>query len=62
MGSTQIVEITVLSKIYEPKREKIAVSWRNFHNKELHNLCCSPDSIKAMKSRMMRYAQHVTCM
>jgi hypothetical protein len=36
--------------------------WRKLHNEELHNLYSSPDIIKQVKSRRMRWAGHVACM
>jgi hypothetical protein len=34
--------------------------WTKLHNKELHNWYSSPDIIRQMKSRQMRWAGHVT--
>jgi hypothetical protein len=36
--------------------------WRKLHNEELHNLYSSPDIIRQLKSRWMRWAWHVACM
>jgi hypothetical protein len=36
--------------------------WRNLHNGELHNLYSSPDIIRQIKSRRMRWAGHVASM
>jgi hypothetical protein len=36
--------------------------WRNLHNGELHNLYSSPDIIRQIKSRRMRWAGHVARM
>jgi hypothetical protein len=33
--------------------------WRKLHNEELHNLYSSPDIIRKVKSRRMRWAGHV---
>jgi hypothetical protein len=33
--------------------------WRKLHNKELHNLYSSPNIIRMIKSRRMRWAGHV---
>jgi hypothetical protein len=47
-----------VSKIFGSKREEDG-SWRKLHNDELHNLYSSPNIIKVMKSRRMRWAGHV---
>jgi hypothetical protein len=36
--------------------------WRKLHNEELHNLYSSPNIIKMIKSRRMRWAGHVARM
>jgi hypothetical protein len=33
--------------------------WRKLHNEELHNLYSSPNIIRMMKTRRMRWAEHV---
>jgi hypothetical protein len=33
--------------------------WTELHNEELHNLYSSPSTIRMIKSRMMRWAEHV---
>jgi hypothetical protein len=45
----------VLSKISGPKREEVAGGWRRLHNEELHNLYASPNVIRVIKSRRMRW-------
>jgi hypothetical protein len=37
-------------------------SWRKLHNDELHGLYPSPNIVRAIKSRRMRWAGHVACM
>jgi hypothetical protein len=51
----------VLRRISEPKREE-DISWRKLHNDELHNLYSSPNIVRVIKSRRMRWAGHVACM
>jgi hypothetical protein len=36
--------------------------WRKLHNEELHNLYISPDIIRQIKSKRMRWAGHVARM
>jgi hypothetical protein len=37
-------------------------SWRKFHNDELHRLYSSPNIVRVIKSRRMRWAGNVTLM
>jgi hypothetical protein len=48
----------VLRRIFGPKREEDE-SWRKLHNDELHSLYSSPDIVRVIKSRRMRWAGHV---
>jgi hypothetical protein len=57
----RVFENRVMRKIFEPKREEDG-SWRKFHNDELHNLYSSPNIIRVIKSRRMRWAGHVAHM
>jgi hypothetical protein len=57
-----VSENRVLWRIFVPEKEKVAGGWRRLHNEELCNLYASPNAIKAIKSRMMRCAEHVACM
>jgi hypothetical protein len=35
--------ITVLRRIFGPKRDEVTGDWRKLHNEELHNLYSSPN-------------------
>jgi hypothetical protein len=54
-----VCENRVLRKIFGPKRDEVTRGWRKLHNEELHNLHPSPNIIKMLKSRRMRWAVHV---
>jgi hypothetical protein len=56
----RIFENRVL-RIFGPKREEDG-SWRKLHNDELHNLHCSPNIVRVIKSRRMRGVGHVARM
>jgi hypothetical protein len=47
---------------YEPRRDEMTGEWRKLHNEELYNLYSSPDIIRQVKSRRMRWAGHVARM
>jgi hypothetical protein len=48
----------MLRNIFEPKREEDG-SWRKLHNDELHSLYSSPNIVRVIKSRRIRWAGHV---
>jgi len=52
----------VLRKIFGPKRDEVEGGWRSPHNEELHNLYASPNIIRVIKSRWMRWEGHVARM
>jgi hypothetical protein len=52
----------VLRRISGPKRDEVTGDWRKLHSEEFHNLYSSPDIIRQIKSRRMRWAGHVACM
>jgi hypothetical protein len=43
-------------KILGPKRDDIARGWRKLYQEELHDPYCSPNIIRVIKSRGMRWA------
>jgi hypothetical protein len=55
-------ENRVLRRLFRPKRDEITGEWRKMHSGELHNLYSSPDIIRQIKSRRMRWAGHVAHM
>jgi len=46
----------VLRRIFGPKRNEDG-SWRKLHNDELHNLYTSPNIVRVIKSRRMRWTR-----
>jgi len=50
-----LFETRVLRKIFGPKREEVLEGCRRLHNEDLHNLCASPNIIRVIKSRGMRW-------
>jgi hypothetical protein len=52
----------VLRRIFGPKGDEVTGEWRKLHSGELHNLYSSPDIIRPIKSRDMRWAGHVARM
>jgi hypothetical protein len=58
----RVFENRVLRRIFGPKRDEVTGDWRKLHNYELHNLYSSPNIIKMIKSRRMRWTGHVARM
>jgi hypothetical protein len=45
-----------------PKRDEVTGEWRKLHSEELHNLYSSPNIIRLLKSKRMRWTGHVARM
>ncbi|KAJ4433974.1 hypothetical protein ANN_16293 [Periplaneta americana] len=58
----RVFENTVLRKIFGAKRDESTGEWRKLHNTELHALYSSPNIIRNLKSRRLRWAGHVARM
>jgi hypothetical protein len=58
----RVFENKVLRRIFGPKRDEVTGEWRRLHNKELYALCSSPNIIRMIKSRRLRWAGHVARM
>jgi hypothetical protein len=54
-----VYEIRVLRKIFGPKRDEVRREWRKLHNEELSDPNSSPNIVRVIKSRRMRWAGHV---
>jgi hypothetical protein len=60
--SSSAFNYEALIRILRPKRDEVTGKWRMLHSEELHNLYSSPDIIRQMKSRLMRWTGHVARM
>ena len=52
----------VLRRIFGPRRDEVTGDWRRLHNEEINILYSSPNIVRVIKSRRMRWAGHVARM
>jgi hypothetical protein len=54
-----VFENRVLRRMFGPKREEVTGEWSKLHNEELHDLYSSPNIIRIIKARRMRWVGYV---
>ena len=47
---------------FGPRRDEVTGEWRRLHNEELNDLYCSPNIVRVIKSRRIRWVGHVAHM
>ena len=58
----RVFENMVLRRIFGPRRDEVMGEWRRLHKEELNDLYSSPNIVRVIKSRRMRWDGHVACM
>jgi len=55
----RVFENMVLRRIFGPRRNEVTGEWRRLHNEERNYLYSSPNIVRVIKSRRMRWVGHV---
>ena len=58
----RVFENRVLRRIFGPRRDEVTGEWRKLHNEELNKLYSSLNIVWVVKSRRMKWVEHVVCM
>jgi len=58
----RVFENMVLRRIFGPRKDQVTGEWRRLHNEELNDLYSSPNFVRVIKSRRMRWAGYVAHM
>jgi len=58
----RVFENGVLRKIFGPKTDEVTWEWRKLHNEELNCLYSSPTIVRVIKSKRIRWMEHVARM
>ena len=58
----RVFENMVLRRIFGPRRDEVTGEWWRFYNEELNDLNSSPNIVRVIKSRRMRWVGHVAHM
>ena len=58
----RVFENMVLRRIFGPRRDEVTGEWRRLHNEELNDLYFSPNIVRVIKLRRMRWAGNVARM
>jgi hypothetical protein len=57
-----VFENMMLRRIFGTRRDEVTGEWRRLHNEELNDLNSSPNIVRVIKWRRMRWAGHVARM
>ena len=55
----RMFENRVLMRLFGSKRDGVTGEWRKLHNEEPNHLYRSPNIVRVVKSRKMKWAEHV---
>jgi hypothetical protein len=52
----------MLRRIFRSNRDEVTEEWKELHNEELNDMYSSPNIVRVIKSRRIRWAGHVSRM
>jgi len=55
----RVFENRVLRRVFGPRRDEVTGEWKKLHNEELNDLYSSPNIVRVIRSRRMRWEGHV---
>ena len=58
----RVFENMVLRRVFGPKRDEVTGEWRKLHNEKLNDLYSSPNIVRVIQSRRMRWEGHLARM
>jgi len=58
----RVLENRALRRLFGPNRDEVTREWRKLHNEELNDMSSSPNIVRVIKSRIMRWAGRVARM
>jgi hypothetical protein len=58
----RVFQNRVLRRIFGAEKDQVTEKWRKLHSEELHILYSSPNILRQMNSRTMKWAGHVAHM